>query len=135
MDIEKSLELILHSGEQFGSSFYDIFFERCPKAAEYFKDTDMRRQSLVLTMALQLLAQYYASGFLSIEQYLQTIGTRHDDYGVPREMYTDWRDAMLAALEKFHGDQWNDALAKQWHEAIERSSEVMFRGYDNRAGV
>jgi hemoglobin-like flavoprotein len=135
MDIEKSLKLILQSGDQFGASFYDIFFERCPKAAEYFKDTDMSRQSLVLTMALQLLAQYYANGFLSIKQYLQTIGTRHDDWGIPREMYTDWRDAMLAALEKFHGEQWNDALANQWREAIERATEAMFHGYDRRAGV
>jgi hemoglobin-like flavoprotein len=86
-------------------------------------------------MAVQLMAQYYANGFLSIKQYLQTIGTRHDDWGVPKEMYADWLDAMLAALEKFHGDQWNDGLAQQWHEAIERATEAMYYGYDHRGGV
>jgi len=135
MDIEKSLELILQSGDKFGSSFYDVFFERCPKAAEYFKDTDMHRQSLVLTMALQLLAQYYTNGFNSIEQYLQAMGTRHDDKDIPKEMYTDWRESMLTTLGNFHGDRWSDELAQQWHEAIERASEAMFRGYDNRTGV
>jgi len=135
MDIEKSLELILQSGDQFGSSFYDIFFERCPKAAEYFKDTDMSRQSLVLTMAVQLLVQYYTNGFVSIEQYLETVGTRHVNKEIPKELYPDWRESMLATLEKFHGDQWNDALAQQWREAIERTTEAMFRGYDHHAGI
>ncbi len=135
MNIHESLESILGSGTEFGSTFYDNFFERCPKAVEYFEGIDMNRQRLVLTMALKLLEQYYTNRFLSIEQYLHTMGTRHNDHRVPRDMYPEWKDAMLVTLEGFHGDQWNDDLAREWTEAIELATDVMFRGYDKRARV
>ena len=102
---------------------------------EYFEGIDMNRQRLVLTMALKLLEQYYTNRFLSIEQYLHTMGTRHSDHRVPRDMYPEWKDAMLVTLEGFHGDQWNDDLAREWTEAIELATDVMFRGYDKRARV
>jgi hemoglobin-like flavoprotein len=129
--IHESLESIMSSGETFGSSFYEIFFERCPAAKDHFDGTDMKRQSLVLTMALQLLEQYHTKGFLSIEQYLQTMGARHVGYGVPKEMYVDWRESMLTAMERFHGNQWDDKLASQWGDAIELATDVMFRGYND----
>jgi len=135
MNIRKSVDAIMESGEGFGAIFYDIFFGRCPAAASYFDKTDMARQSVILTMALKLMEQFHANGFKAVEQYLQHIGTRHNDIAIPKEMYPDWRDSMLIALEKFHGDDWNDDLASDWHLAIDKTIEAMLNGYERRRSV
>jgi hemoglobin-like flavoprotein len=135
MTLSSSLEKILQSGDTFGDLFYKIFFERTPEAKQYFEGVDMKRQSLTLTMALKLMGEYQAKGYPAIRQYLESIGTRHKDRGVPRETYAAWSDALLTALARFHGDDWDDALAGQWSDAIDATTMVMFDGYDHRAGI
>jgi hypothetical protein len=33
-------------------------------------------------------------------------------------------------VHHFHGDDWDEGLAVQWREAIEKAPETMFDGYD-----
>lgn len=135
MDIHESLKSILESKPVFGEQFYRIFFERCPDAEVLFARIDMRRQALVLTMALTLFEQHYTHGYSAVEQYLKHLGNRHKERFVPAEMYPQWRDSMLVALAEFHGDQWDDALAAQWSEAIDGVSQAMIDGYDEHMGI
>jgi len=134
MNLNTSLDRILQSDDKFGDLFYDIFFERYPEAKQYFDGTNMQRQSLVLTMSLKLMGEYHAKGYTAIEHYLQHLGTHHSDRGVPREIYPKWCDALLAALDQFHGDDWDDALAEEWRHAVDATSKAMFDGYDRRVG-
>jgi hemoglobin-like flavoprotein len=135
MEIQESLKQILASDRVFGEMFYEMFFERCPEAKPYFDVTDMDRQALVLTMALTLIEQNYNHGYAAVAGYLQHVGNRHADRAVPKSLYNPWREAMLSALERFHGDDWSDHLAKQWGDAIDAVTETMFRGYTERKGV
>jgi hemoglobin-like flavoprotein len=135
MDLDMSLEQILRSGDQFGNLFYEIFFEQHPEAKRYFDGIDMKRQGLMLTMALKLMGEYHAKGYAAINHYLEHLGTRHSDRGVPTEVYTDWADSLLATLERFHGKEWNGDLAEEWRDAVSATSEVMFKGYDKRVGL
>jgi len=135
MEIHESLQRIMKSESLFGDTFYEIFFDQCPAACKHFERVDMKRQALVLTMALTLIEQYVANGYPAIAQYLRHLGTAHGDKGIPREMYVNWRDAMLTSLEKFHGDEWNDSLSDAWAEAIDATTQVMFEGYDHRVGL
>jgi len=135
VDIHQSLKRILQSEDIFGKAFYEVFFERCPQAAQYFEGTNMHRQELMVTMALNLVVQYYSNGYSSVEQYLQHLGTRHHDHSVPPELYPHWRDAMLATMEKFHEDDWNEELAEHWRTAIDAVVKPMMRGYDRRLGA
>ena len=135
MEIQDSLKKILASEDVFGTMFYDIYFDRCPAAREYFLDSDMRRQSLILTMALTLIEQHYNNEYAAVEQYLQHVGNKHSDRKIPRDLYVDWRDSMLAALESFHGEDWNQRLSEQWRDAIEAVTETMFQGYDERTSI
>lgn len=135
MDIKGSLKKILEYEKVFGELFYEIFFKRHPEAAEYFKDTDMRRQSLELTMALTLVVQYHLNKFAAVEQYLKYVGMHHHDRKIPKELYPDWRETMMVTLERFHENDWNDDLANQWREAIDAATETMLKGYDRRVGI
>lgn len=135
MEIHESLERILESEELFGSLFYEVFFQQYPEAAAHFDGIDMRRQALMLTMALTVIEQYYSKSYSAVEQYLQLLGSRHSDRSIPRDMYPKWSESMLTALERFHGDTWDEVLAGQWREALDQASRVMFRGYERRMGI
>lgn len=135
MEIQDSLKQILQSEQVFGSMFYEVYFERCPEAKDHFAETDMKRQALVLTMALTLIEQHYNHEFAAVDQYLQHVGSKHSDRKIPRALYEPWREAMLATLERFLGADWSEHLAEQWSDAIETVTETMFRGYDERMGV
>jgi hemoglobin-like flavoprotein len=135
MTIADSLRKIMESERLFGSMFYDVFFERCPQAKAYFEGVDMRRQALVLTMALQMMEQYHTNNYAAIDHYLRHIGHRHDERTVPKKLYTDWRESLLATLEQFLGADWSDELAEEWGVAIEAATTAMFRGYDDPVGI
>ena len=130
MNIHDSVEKILRSKEVFGESFYQVFFRRFPEVAQYFRDIDMERQSLVLTLSVSIVEQYFTRGYPATEKYLKYLGTQHHKRGIPRELYSMWRDAMLETLEDFLADGWNDELAAEWHAAIDRATNLMFEGYD-----
>jgi hemoglobin-like flavoprotein len=135
MTIAESLRKILESERLFGSMFYDVFFTRSPEARKYFDGVDMKRQALVLTMALQMMEQFHTNGYAAIDHYLRHIGHHHHDRDVPRELYADWRDSLLVALEQFLGADWSDDLRGEWERAIASATTAMFRGYDEPIGI
>jgi hemoglobin-like flavoprotein len=61
--------------------------------------------------------------------YLRYLGTKHHDRGIPAELFPKFRDALLAALERFHSNDWNAHLARQWHDAIDHATATMLSGY------
>lgn len=130
MDIRESLQQVMNSKELLGAAFYEVFFEKHPNVQQYFSGVDMRRQALVLTMALMLVERYYVTSFIATERFLQYLGTQHRERGIPRELYPDWIAAMLATLERFHGTTWSEDLARQWREALQKAVDKMLEGYN-----
>jgi len=135
MDLNTSLERILQSGDKFGDLFYAVFFERNPEAKQYFDGADMQRQSVMLTMSLKLMGEYYSNGYAAVESYLKHLGTFHSDRGVPREIYDKWTEALRETLSQFHGDDWNDDLAEDWRNSMDATTKAMFGGYERRVGL
>jgi hypothetical protein len=45
------------------------------------------------------------------------------------ELYPAWGEALLVALEQFHGDDWSDVVSRQWREAFEPARALMVVGY------
>lgn len=135
MKIHESLELVLASKQSVGELFYDVFFTHHPDVQEHFHNVNMKRQAVLLTTALMLVERYYSRPNLTIETYLQYLGTQHHDRGIPQELYPKWIDAMLETLERFHGGDWTHELAMEWKEAFGQSIELMFEGYEQHYTV
>lgn len=57
MDIEESVGKILRRGEDVADLFYAKFLGRHPEARAYFADVNLKRQAVLLTMALKLIEQ------------------------------------------------------------------------------
>ena len=134
MTLNESVDRILAEGTTLTDRFYELFFERHPEAQELFDKTRMSAQSVMLSAAL-MVATHSPDYPLGTRQYLNVLGTKHARRGVPRDLFPAFQETLLAALEEFHGTDWNDALARQWREALEGTVRLMFEGYDHRAHV
>lgn len=136
MDIQDSVHKVLAQQEVVADLFYVIFLDRHPDILPYFEDVDLKRQAVMLSMSLLLIAHHYQYGFPTTESYLQILGHRHQvRRGIPAGAYGPFRDCLLETLERFHGNDWDEALARQWSEAIDLASRAMLSGYDRDVTV
>jgi hemoglobin-like flavoprotein len=135
MTIAESLRRVLEDRDGIAATFYEIFFERHPEAKALFQDVNLKHQTVLLTMSLMVVERHYQSGYLATEMYLKYLGHKHHQRAVPPEMYPKWIEALLAALEKFHGKDWDAEAAGEWRAALERSAHVMQHGYHEAVHV
>ena len=135
MDIHESLHQILAHKENLADRFYQVFFERYPEVRPHFDGINIRHQAEVLRMALMIMECHYTHAYPATEGYLKYLGSKHHDRGVGLELYPKFRDALLVTLEQFHGTEWNEGLAGQWHEAYDRATRAMAEGYQHHFSV
>src|SRR5262245_20460207 len=110
MDIQESLDQILRNRENLAELFYAEFLDHYPEVRSHFEGVNLRRQAVLLTMALLVMERHYRCGYPATEMYLKYLGTRHHSRGVPVEQYPMFRGALLTALERFHGPDWDGRL-------------------------
>jgi hemoglobin-like flavoprotein len=135
MNIAESLDQVLNSKQIIGETFYETFFANCPEVKPFFEGVNLQRQAVLVTMALIVIEQYYSNPYLATEKYVHYLGTKHHDRKIPKELYGKWCESMLETLAKFHGDDWSEALAKEWEQAILRVRDAMFQGYEEHFTV
>ena len=130
MDIHHSISLILDSEEVIvGNAFYDVFLTRYPQVQKYFEGVNMQQQAVLLTIAMMVIEQYHSAEYPATAKYLKELGAKHREWGIPTETYPYFREALLEALRRFHGDEWDDQLAIQWDTAIDLTTRQMLKGY------
>ncbi len=129
MELRESIDTILAEGTTLTDRVYELLFERHPEARALFENTHMRAQSVMLSAAL-MVNKYHPDYPEAARQYLKVLGTRHARKDVPRELYVAFQEALLLALEEFHGKDWTEDLSRQWRESLHQSVQIMFEGYD-----
>lgn len=123
MDIQESVGRILQRGEAVADRFYSTFLGRHPEARAYFADVNLKRQAVLLTMALKLIEQHHVHGYPAMESYLKVLGHRHRvRLIVPAEMYAPFGHCLLEAIREFHGGEWDEGLEDQCERRSRRRS-------------
>jgi hemoglobin-like flavoprotein len=135
MDIQESLHRILEQKQSLADLFYARLLGRYPEVRGHFHGVNLRHQGVLLTTALLVIERYYTHSYPAIEMYLKYLGTRHQDRGIPAEMYPRFCGALLEALEHFHGPAWGPELAQQWQVAMDRTTRAMLEGYQTHFTV
>ncbi len=130
MDINESLNRILHARDTVGELFYNHFFSTYPEVRDYFDGVDFQRQRVLLVTALMIIERNHVEPRPAVEQYLQYLGNKHRVIDIPKEEYGKWTEAMVETLARFHGAEWSSSLEKQWREAIGKAIALMFEGYE-----
>ncbi|MFV1965888.1 MAG: globin domain-containing protein [Pirellulaceae bacterium] len=130
MDIHDSLQQILEeSKEPLAGRFYRVFFERHPEMQRYFEGVNLQFQGVMLTMALQLVAQHYENPKPAIEDYLKLLGHKHCSRGIPSDAYPTFQETLLSALAEFHEGSWDSQLEEQWRSALRGAIQTMIKGH------
>ena len=135
MDLRESIHLIQASTPIFGNAFYKRLFERHPDIREHFRNTTIEHQAAILTMQLSVIESFYVNQSPAGKLYLQLLGTKHLDRGIPEEAYPKFQGELLASIQEFHGEDWSEELEKQWKQAIDKTVRTMLTGYDERVRV
>jgi hemoglobin-like flavoprotein len=135
MTIRDSLRRILEDREGVAARFYEVLFERSPEAKLLFKDVNLKHQTVLLTMSLMVVERHHESNFAATQLYLQYLGHKHHMRAVSPELYPVWVESLLAALERFHGQDWDAEAAGQWREALDGATRLMLDGYRNPVHV
>lgn len=130
MKIEQSVEVLLQQKTVVISAFYDLFLSRHPEIQKHFEGINVKHQATMLTMALMMVEAYHSHNYPAAEHYLKVLGSRHRHYGVAIEDYPKFRDCLLETLAAIHGDEWDEELATQWKDAIDKATATMALGYE-----
>jgi hemoglobin-like flavoprotein len=130
MQIAESLDQILTERKLITERFYnEKLFKVYPEFIPYFNSTNMGVQPMMLMMALQGVVCTLGGSYPAIEQYLRYLGTRHRKVGIPQELYPKFCEMLVATVAEYHGDAWDEDLARQWRTALAGATAMMLEGY------
>jgi len=129
MDIGESIHEILLRSDTFAALFYLSFLKDYPEVQQHFHGVDMKRQNLLLTVALMVVERHSEHRYAATTDYLHLLGQQHLQRSISPDLYPKWREAMLGTLERFHGLHWDAALAHQWAAALDSAIETMLKAY------
>jgi hemoglobin-like flavoprotein len=130
MELSESVEQIVSNESLALEGFYDRLFERYPEFRDYFSESRIQRQTLMLTMALVSVKQYPKHRG-SAHAYLQAIGTKHSGRGISADLYPKFIEVLVEKVAEFHGDEWDESLGKQWTDALNLAAATMHEGGDD----
>lgn len=135
MDINESLNRILHARDAVGELFYDRFLGAHPEVRHHFNGVDFKRQRVQLVTALMIIERNHVNPTTAVEEYLQYLGKKHGELNIPKEEYGKWTETMIEIMARFHSDEWSSNLEEQWREAIGKATALMFEGYKQQVPV
>ncbi len=135
MDILLSLDQLLQSQQSVVQQFYRLLFQRCPEAERFFDAVEVGRRALLLSMGLNVVVTHYRNPCPATAQYLQILGSKHRDLGIPQELFGRFCDTLIEFLADFHGQQWSEELESQWRQALREAVKIMVSGYQIKTRV
>ena len=130
MNLSESVEAILDNESLALEGFYDRLFERYPEFRDHFSQSNIKRQTTMLTMALVSVKQYPVLRGSS-RAYLQVLGTKHSRRGIDQELYPKFVEVLVEKIAEFHGDDWDEALGGQWTDALNCAVATMHQGHQD----
>jgi hemoglobin-like flavoprotein len=125
--LTNSFRKIEPKADEFATTFYQILFDKYPKVRPLFTETDMDKQKKKLIESLQLVIAnvHNPEAFTSL---LKMLGKRHVGYGAVLTDYPLVGDALLTALERHLGDDWNFEVKQTWTLAYQFIADTMAEG-------
>jgi hemoglobin-like flavoprotein len=120
-----SLARLLAKGDQLPVTFYALLFAQCPTIRRLFP-ADMTQQRAKLTRTLVWIATHLDRRDQVIAA-VRELGCRHARYGATPEHYPLVRDALIDAMARTAGDDWDERIAEDWRLSIDLIARHMIR--------
>ncbi|MDI2130341.1 globin domain-containing protein [Yinghuangia seranimata] len=131
--IRANLEVVAPRAGELTSHFYALLFLREPSLRELFPPAmDTQRDRLVQAL-VRIVGDLENAEALS--GYLGRLGRDHRKFDVLAEHYTLVGECLVAALARYSGDTWNQAVADAWGRAYTAAAGLMTGAADLDAAV
>lgn len=121
--LRDNFALVARHGDDVAAYFYADLFERAPALRTMFP-ASMDRQREMLLGALSHIVSV-VDDTDALVPYVRDLGRRHQDYGVKPEQYPAVGASLLATLQHFSGQEWNESIEKDWTAAYMVVVQVM----------
>lgn len=125
--LEQSFVAVAPKGQQLVDTFYRRLFNDYPAVKPLFQDVEMSKQKQKLLASLKLVIDNLRNPDV-LTSALESMGSRHVDYGTRPEHYPAVGATLLKSLAEVAGDAWNDELEQAWSEAYGVVSQAMLAG-------
>jgi hemoglobin-like flavoprotein len=125
--LRSSFDLVVERQPTLVHRFYEILFERHPKAKALFGRNSAAAQEKMLTDALVAVMDHLEDAPW-LTSALKGLGAKHAGYGVTTEMYGWVGASLLATLAEIAGGDWTPGHNAAWTEAYGAISSLMQAG-------
>jgi hemoglobin-like flavoprotein len=132
--LRHSFALVVEREPALTRRFYDIFFAKYPSVRPMFNSRTRDRQERMLQEALVAVLDHLEDAPW-LETTLRSLGAKHIDYGVTREMYSWVGECLLQALAEAAGDAWTAEVEGAWSEAYGAIAGLMLQGAEDAEGT
>lgn len=102
--------------KQIAHLFFDRLFELDPELRPLFNYVDTEEQGERVLRMLALIVNTLQD-VKAFDSTMKAMGQRHVGYGVKKEHYQTFGDALLWALDKSLGDAFTPAMHEAWRTA------------------
>jgi methyl-accepting chemotaxis protein len=122
--LRASFDLIEPTKDEFAEAFYRRLFEKYPETRQFFATTDIQKQSKALAATLAVVVAGVEKGE-NLTPALQSLGTRHQQYGVQPEHYPIVGEVLIETFQNTLGPNWTPAFQEAWIQAYEAIAQTM----------
>lgn len=125
-EVQRTFELVAAQGTEPVELFYQRLFETAPHLRPLFRSEPARQaRKFMQTLRVIVSALHTPMKHVAV---LQSLGERHEGYGVRPEHYPIVRDALLSVLSERLGPAFTPAARRAWERAFELMATIMTGG-------
>jgi NAD(P)H-flavin reductase/hemoglobin-like flavoprotein len=121
--LQHSFSIVNAHGDEVPLYFYSHLFLAHPETRAMFPASMSALRDRFVGALLRILGNVHQ--IETVVPYLQQLGRDHRKYGVRAEHFPVVGASLLATLEHFLDEEWNDELAADWAAAYELVAKVM----------
>ncbi len=128
--VEQSFSAVADKGQQLAADFYIHLFAQYPELTPLFDGVSAAGQQKKLLAALTLLVKSLREPEI-LTAYLESLGARHQSYGVAVEDYDKVASSLLTVLEKHAGNGWTPEVDTAWRNTLNAVAQTMLGAYES----
>ena len=122
--VEHNFATLMGFSDALAERFYQRLFAEYPETTTLFKSVTIEGQHKKLLASMVMLIKHLRDSAI-IEDYLQGLGVRHQQYGVEASHYEMFIENWLSVISEFSEQEWNKPLQQAWRNILEYVAELM----------
>ncbi len=125
--LEQSFTAVAPKGDKLVDAFYRNLFADFPQVKPLFEQVEMTDQKKKLLASLKLVVDNLRRPEALVPA-LESLGSRHVDYGAQEAHYPAVGQTLLKSLSEIAGPIWTAELDNAWAEAYGEIAKIMIAG-------